>query len=109
MRVEELPDYLRKEWPRSAVQAVGQARDYITQGHRWVVDVDLEKFFDQVNHDMLMSRVARKVENKRLLRLIRRYLNAGIMKEGMVSIREAGTPHTASRLGAGRWRDRYAR
>ena len=77
---------------RSALQAVGQARDYIAQGHRWVVDLDLERFFDQVNHDMLMSRVAKKVEDKRLLRLIRRYLNAGIMKEGMVSIREAGTP-----------------
>lgn len=77
---------------RSALQAVRQARDYIAEGHRWVVDLDLEKFFDQVNHDMLMSRVARKVEDKRLLRLIRRYLNAGIMKEGMVSTREAGTP-----------------
>ena len=78
---------------RSALQAVGQARDYIAQGHRWVVDLDLERDFSTRSiTDMLMSRVAKKVEDKRLLRLIRRYLNAGIMKEGMVSIREAGTP-----------------
>ena len=77
---------------RSALHAVGHARDYISRGHRWVVDLDLEKFFDQVNHDMLVSRVARKVMDTRLLKLIRRYLNAGIMKDGMVSIRHAGTP-----------------
>jgi len=77
---------------RSAHQAIEQARRYMEQGNRWVVDLDLEKFFDQVNHDLLMSRVARKIKDKRLLRLIRRYLTAGIMQGGLVSIREAGTP-----------------
>lgn len=77
---------------RSAHQGVEQAREFVEQGNRWVVDLDLEKFFDQVNHDKLMSRVARKVKDKRLLRLIRRYLSTGIMQDGMVSIREAGTP-----------------
>jgi group II intron reverse transcriptase/maturase len=77
---------------RSAHQAVEQACGYIAEGYRWVVDVDLEKFFDQVNHDLLMSRVARKIKDKRLLKLIRRYLTAGIMREGLVSQREAGTP-----------------
>lgn len=77
---------------RSAHQAVEQVRHYIEEGYRWMVDIDLEKFFDHVNHDRLVSRVARKVEDKRLLKLIRRYLNAGIMKDGLVSIREAGTP-----------------
>ena len=67
-------------------------RNYITEGYRWVVDIDLEKFFDQVNHDLLMSRVARQVKDKRLLRLIRRYLTAGIMREGLVNQRDAGTP-----------------
>lgn len=77
---------------RSAHQAVGQACDYIAEGYRWVVDIDLEKFFDQVNHDMLMNRVAKKIKDTRLLQLIRRYLTAGILKEGLVSQREAGTP-----------------
>lgn len=77
---------------RSAHQAVEQARRYIEGGHRWVVDLDLERFFDQVNHDLLMNRVARKIKDKRLLRLIRRYLTAGIMQGGLVSIRAAGTP-----------------
>lgn len=76
---------------RSAHQAVVQAREFVEQGNRWVVDLDLEKFFDQVNHDKLMSRVARKIKDKRLLRLIRRYLTTGIMQGGTVSIREAGT------------------
>jgi retron-type reverse transcriptase len=62
-----------------------------------VVDIDLEKFFDQVNHDMLMSRVARKIKDKRLLQLIRRYLTAGILKEGLVSQRDAGTPQGSPR------------
>jgi len=61
-------------------------------GRRWVVDMDLEKFFDRVNHDILMSRIARKVKDKRLLRIIRRYLQAGMMQEGMVSQRMEGTP-----------------
>ena len=77
---------------RSAQQAVGRARQYIAEGRRWVVDLDLEKFFDQVNHDILMSRVARKVKDKRLLKLIRRYLQAGLMTDGVVSQRVAGTP-----------------
>lgn len=77
---------------RSAHQAVLQACSYMAEGHRWLVDIDLEKFFDQVNHDMLMSRVARIIKDKRLLKLIRCYLNAGIMSGGLVSVREAGTP-----------------
>jgi len=77
---------------RSAHQALEQARRHMEAGNRWVVDLDLEKFFDQVQHDVLMSRVARKIKDKRLLRLIRRYLTAGILQDGLVSIREAGTP-----------------
>ena len=77
---------------RSAHQAVIKAREYVADGKRWVVDMDLEKFFDQVNHDVLMSRVARKVEDKRVLRLIRRYLQAGIMEGGLVSQPLKGTP-----------------
>jgi len=76
---------------RSAHQAVVQAREFVEEGNRWVVDLDLEKFFNQVNHDKPMSRVARKIKDKRLLRLIRRYLTTGIMQGGTVSIREAGT------------------
>lgn len=77
---------------RSAHQAVEQARGYIGEGHRWVVDIDLEKFFDRVNHDILMSRIARKVKDKRVLRLIRRYLQAGIMIDGIETARQEGTP-----------------
>ncbi len=77
---------------RSAQQAVERAREYVAEGRRWVVDIDLEKFFDRVNHDMLMARVARKVKDKRLLRLIRRYLEAGIMVEGLETVRTEGTP-----------------
>ena len=77
---------------RSAVQAVEAARGYVRAGRRWVVDLDLEKFFDRVNHDMLMSRVARRIEDKRVLRLIRRYLSAGVMEGGLVTPREEGTP-----------------
>ena len=69
---------------RSAHQAVAQAQQYIAEGHEYVVDLDLEKFFDRVNHDMLMGRVARRVEDKRLLRLIRALLNAGVMDDGLV-------------------------
>jgi len=77
---------------RSAAQAVQQARCYIEEGRRWVVDADLEKFFDRVNHDILMSRVAREVKDKRILKLIRRYLQAGMMESGVVTARSEGTP-----------------
>ncbi len=77
---------------RSTHQAVLQAQTYVRAGHRWVVDMDLEKFFDRVNHDVLMARVARKVKDKRALRLVRRFLQAGIMEGGVVSPRAEGTP-----------------
>jgi len=77
---------------RSAHQAVLAARAHVASGCRWLVDMDLEKFFDRVNHDVLMSRVARKVKDKRVLGLIRRYLQAGVMSGGVVSQRIEGTP-----------------
>jgi RNA-directed DNA polymerase len=77
---------------RSAHQAIMAARSYIEQGHRWVVDIDLEKFFDRVNHDKLMSLVARKVKDKRVLKLIRGYLESGIMMNGVKVKSEEGTP-----------------
>jgi len=77
---------------RSAHQAVLSAQAHVALGRRWVVDMDLEKFFDRVNHDVLMSRIARKVKDKRVLGLIRRYLQAGVLSDGVVSQRTEGTP-----------------
>jgi len=77
---------------RSAQQAVLKAREYVRAGRRWVVDLDLEKFFDRVNHDILMSRLARRIKDKRVLRLIRRYLQAGMMVNGLTTVRREGTP-----------------
>jgi RNA-directed DNA polymerase len=96
---------LQKEWDptfsehsygfrpgRSAHQAVARAQAIIAEGYRWVVDIDLEKFFDQVNHDKLMGQIAERVRDKRVLKLIRRYLKAGVMENGLVSPMEKGTP-----------------
>ncbi len=77
---------------RSAHDAVLAARSYVAGGRRFVVDLDLEKFFDRVNHDVLMARVARKIGDKQVLRLIRRYLQAGLMTGGIVTARSEGTP-----------------
>ena len=77
---------------RSAHQAVAQAQQYIAEGYGWCVDLDLEKFFDRVNHDKLMGQVAKRVEDKRLLKLIRAFLNAGVMENGLVSPSVEGTP-----------------
>lgn len=77
---------------RNAHQAVKTAREYVAEGRRWVVDLDLEKFFDRVNHDVLMARVSRKVKDERVLKLIRRYLEAGLMEGGVASARTEGTP-----------------
>jgi len=77
---------------RSAHQAVQKSQEYIREGYDWVVDIDLEKFFDRVNHDMLMARVARVVKDKRVLKLIRAYLNSGVMVNGVVMETEEGTP-----------------
>src|SRR5881628_988749 len=77
---------------RSTHQAVAQAQQYIAEGHGWVVDLDLEKFFDRVNHDKLMGQIAKRVGDKRLLKLIRAFLNAGVMENGLVSPSVEGTP-----------------
>ena len=96
---------LQKEWDptfsehsygfrpgRSAHQAVAKAQKYVAEGYRWVVDIDLEKFFDQVNHDKLMGQIAKRVGDKQVLRLIRGYLQAGVMENGLVSAIDKGTP-----------------
>lgn len=96
---------LQKEWDptfsensfgfrpgRSAHQAISKAQSHIRDGCEYVVDMDLEKFFDRVNHDILMSRVAKRVKDKRLLKLIRRYLEAGLMQNGLAGIRTQGMP-----------------
>jgi group II intron reverse transcriptase/maturase len=77
---------------RSAKDAVKKANEYINAGYTWVVDLDLEKFFDRVNHDILMSRVARKIKDKRVLKLIRAYLKSGVMLNGIKVKTEEGTP-----------------
>ena len=77
---------------RSAHQAVAQAQQYIAEDCGWCVDLDLEKFFDRVNHDKLMGQIAKRVEDKRLLKLIRAFLNAGVMENGLVSPSVEGTP-----------------
>src|SRR3989449_1165834 len=77
---------------RSAHQAVAQAQKHIAEGYSWVVDLDLEKFFDRVSHDKLMGQIAKRVEDKRLLKLIRAFLNAGVMENGLVSPSVEGTP-----------------
>jgi RNA-directed DNA polymerase len=77
---------------KSAHQALEAAQKYVGAGYNWVVDLDLEKFFDRVNHDILMGRLAKRIGDKRVLRLIRRYLEAGILTEGVLMTREEGTP-----------------
>jgi RNA-directed DNA polymerase len=77
---------------RSAHQAVEQAQQYIAEGYRWVVDLDLEKFFDRVNHDKLMAKIAERVSDKRMLKLIRTFLTAGVMENGLVGPVDEGTP-----------------
>jgi RNA-directed DNA polymerase len=77
---------------RNAHQAVKAAQQYVAEGRRVVVDMDLEKFFDRVNHDLLMEKLSKKIDDRRVLRLIRRYLEAGMMAEGIVSPRTEGTP-----------------
>src|SRR3954465_6071989 len=77
---------------RSAHDAVRKAKGYIQEGYRWVVDMDLEKFFDKVNHDRLMSTLVKRIDDKPLLKLIRKYLQAGVMINGVVSSTEKGTP-----------------
>ncbi|MHC4240530.1 MAG: group II intron reverse transcriptase/maturase [Planctomycetota bacterium] len=77
---------------RSAHQAISRGQQYVDQGYRWIVDIDLEKFFDRVNHDKLMGNLAKRIDDKRLLRVIRAFLNAGVMADGLVSSTTEGTP-----------------
>ena len=77
---------------RSAHDAVRKAKGYLKEGYRWVIDMDLEKFFDKVNHDRLMATLAKRISDKPLLKLIRKYLQAGVMINGLISSTEEGTP-----------------
>jgi len=77
---------------RSAHQAISRSQQYAEQGYRWVVDIDLEKFFDRVNHDKLMGKLAKRIPDKRLLKITRAFLNAGVMENGLVSVTTEGTP-----------------
>ena len=77
---------------RSQHQAIKQSLEYINEGYKWVVDIDLEKFFDKVNHDILIDRLSRRIEDKRVLDLIRKYLKSGIMLNGIIVSNEEGTP-----------------
>lgn len=77
---------------RSAHQAIAQAQAYQQEGYRWVVDMDLEKFFDRVHHDRLMARIAERIDDKQLLKLIRAFLTSGVMEHGLVQATEEGTP-----------------
>jgi RNA-directed DNA polymerase len=77
---------------RSAHQAIKQAQEYVRKDRGWVVDIDLEKFFDRVNHDILMSRIVRKISDKRVLRIIRRFLQAGVLVDGVCILGDEGTP-----------------
>ena len=77
---------------RSAIQAVQSVQQFIAEGYRWCVDLDLEKFFDRVSHDKLMARIAERVSDKRLLKLIRAFLTAGVLEDGLVNPVDEGTP-----------------
>jgi len=77
---------------RSAHHAITAAQGFIAEGYRWVVDLDLEKLFDRVNHDILMSRIAKRVRDVRVLLLIRAFLNAGVLENGLVTATDEGTP-----------------
>ncbi len=77
---------------RSAHQAISCSQQYVEQGYRWIVDIDLEKFFDRVNHDKLMGNMAKRILDKRLLKVIRVFLNAGVMENGLVSATTEGAP-----------------
>src|SRR6202142_2724867 len=77
---------------RSAHQAVAQAQAFVAAGYQWVVDLDLEKFFDQVNQDRLMARIAERISDKRVLTVIRAFLKAGVLEDGLVSPTDVGTP-----------------
>ena len=108
IKTDELHEYCKKHWAtiksklldgtykpspgRSQHQAIKQSLEYINQGYKWVVDMDLEKFFDKVNHDILIDRLSRRIEDKRVLDLIRKYLKSGIMLNGVVVSNEEGTP-----------------